>query len=51
MISAMRSKKISLWISYAGDPVCTHTKYGETEEELFARLLSYGRHVGSEQIE
>lgn len=26
----------------AGDPVCTHTMYGETEEELFQNAKEHG---------
>lgn len=26
----------------AGDPVCTHTRYGETEEELFENAKKHG---------
>jgi hypothetical protein len=26
----------------AGDPVCTHTMYGETEEELFGNAKEHG---------
>ena len=29
----------------AGDPVCTHTMYGETEEELFAYAKKHGIEV------
>jgi O-acetylhomoserine/O-acetylserine sulfhydrylase-like pyridoxal-dependent enzyme len=29
----------------AGDPVCTHTMYGETEEELFAYANKHGIEV------
>jgi predicted small metal-binding protein len=28
-----------------GDPVCTHTMYGETEEELFANAKKHGVEV------
>ncbi|MGB0004516.1 MAG: hypothetical protein WBP74_07645 [Nitrososphaeraceae archaeon] len=26
----------------AGDPICTHTMYGETEEELFKNAKEHG---------
>jgi hypothetical protein len=26
----------------AGDPICTHTMYGETEEELFNNAKEHG---------
>lgn len=29
----------------AGDPVCTHTMYGETEEELFENAKKHGIEV------
>jgi predicted small metal-binding protein len=29
----------------AGDPICTHTMYGETEEELFNNAKEHGIQV------
>lgn len=29
----------------AGDPVCTHTMYGETEEQLFENAKKHGMEV------
>jgi predicted small metal-binding protein len=29
----------------AGDPICTHTMYGETEEELFKNAKEHGIQV------
>ena len=33
---------LSLNCKEAGDPVCTHTMYGETEEELLANAKKHG---------
>jgi predicted small metal-binding protein len=36
---------LSLNCNDAGDPVCTHTIYGETEEELLANAKKHGMDV------
>ena len=36
---------LSLNCKEAGDPVCTHTMYGETEEELLANTKKHGIEV------
>jgi hypothetical protein len=36
---------LSLNCKDAGDPVCTHTMYGETEEELFENARIHGIQV------
>jgi predicted small metal-binding protein len=36
---------LSLNCKDAGDPVCTHTMYGETEEELLANAKKHGTEV------
>lgn len=36
---------LSLNCKDAGDPVCTHTMYGETEEELLANAKKHGIEV------
>ncbi len=36
---------LSLNCKEAGDPVCTHTMYGETEEELLANVKKHGIEV------
>ncbi|HZD36824.1 MAG TPA: DUF1059 domain-containing protein [Nitrososphaeraceae archaeon] len=36
---------LSLNCKDAGDPVCTHTMYGETEEELLASAKNHGIEV------
>ena len=36
---------ISLNCKDAGDPVCTHTMYGETEEELIENAKKHGIEV------
>jgi Protein of unknown function (DUF1059) len=36
---------LSLNCKDAGDPVCTHTMYGETEDELFANAKKHGVEV------
>ena len=36
---------LSLNCKDAGDPICTHTMYGETEEELIENAKKYGREV------
>jgi hypothetical protein len=36
---------LSLNYKDAGDPVCTHTMYGETEEELLANAKKHGIEV------
>jgi predicted small metal-binding protein len=36
---------LSLNCKDAGDPVCTHTIYGETEEELLANAKKHGIEV------
>jgi predicted small metal-binding protein len=36
---------LSLNCKDAGDPVCTHTMYGETEEELLANAKRHGIEV------
>ena len=36
---------LSLNCKEAGDPVCTHTMYGETEEELLANAKKHGIEV------
>lgn len=36
---------LSLNCKDAGDPVCTHTMYGETEEELLANVKKHGIEV------
>jgi hypothetical protein len=36
---------LSLNCKDAGDPVCTHTMYGETEEELLANAKKHGMDV------
>jgi hypothetical protein len=36
---------LSLNCKDAGDPVCTHTMYGETEEELLANAKEHGIEV------
>ena len=36
---------LSLNCKEAGDPVCTHTMYGETEEELLANAKKHGMEV------
>ena len=33
---------LSLNCKEAGDPVCTHTMYGDTEEELLANAKKHG---------
>ena len=33
---------LSLNCKEAGDPLCTHTMYGETEEELLANAKKHG---------
>jgi predicted small metal-binding protein len=36
---------LSLNCKDAGDPVCTHTMYGETEEELLQNAKKHGMEV------
>jgi hypothetical protein len=36
---------LSLNCKDAGDPICTHTMYGETEEELFENAKIHGIEV------
>ena len=36
---------LSLNCKEAGDPVCTHTMYGDTEEELLANAKKHGIEV------
>ena len=36
---------LSLNCKEAGDPVCTHTMYGDTEEELLANTKKHGIEV------
>ena len=36
---------LSLSCKEAGDPVCTHTMYGETEEELLQNAKKHGIEV------
>ena len=36
---------LSLNCKEAGDPVCTHTMYGDTEEELLANAKKHGKEV------
>jgi hypothetical protein len=36
---------LSLNCKDAGDPVCTHTMYGETEDELFVNAKKHGIEV------
>jgi predicted small metal-binding protein len=36
---------LSLYCKDAGDPVCTHTMYGETEEELLQNAKKHGIEV------
>ena len=36
---------LSLNCKDAGDPVCTHTMYGETEKELLANAKKHGTEV------
>jgi predicted small metal-binding protein len=38
---------LSLNCKDAGDPVCTHTMYGETEEELLQNAKKHGIEVHS----
>ena len=41
----MLNMKLSLNCKDAGDPVCTHTMYGETEEELIENAKKHGIEV------
>jgi hypothetical protein len=34
---------LSIYCRDAGDPVCTHTMYGETEEELLKNAKEHGK--------
>jgi predicted small metal-binding protein len=36
---------LSISCKDVGDPVCTHTMHGETEEELFANAKKHGMEV------
>ena len=38
----MLNMTLSLNCKYAGDPVCTHTMYGETEDELLENAKKHG---------
>lgn len=40
--SLIESMTLSLNCKDAGDPVCTHTMYGETEEELLQNAKEHG---------
>lgn len=41
----MLNMTLSLNCKDAGDPVCTHTMYGETEEELIENAKKHGIEV------
>ena len=41
----IKSMTLSLNCKDAGDPVCTHTMTGETEEELLANAKKHGMEV------
>src|SRR5690242_5408621 len=43
--SLIESMTLSLNCKDAGDPVCTHTMYGETEEELLQNAKEHGVEV------
>lgn len=42
LIKIWESMTLSINCKDAGDPVCTHTMYGETEEELFENAKKHG---------
>jgi predicted small metal-binding protein len=45
LIKRLGSMTLSINCKDAGDPVCTHTMYGETEEELFENAKKHGIEV------
>jgi hypothetical protein len=44
-VKYLLSMTLSLYCKDAGDPVCTHTMYGETEEELIENAKKHGIEV------
>lgn len=45
LIKTWDSMTLSINCKDAGDPVCTHTMYGETEEELLENAKKHGIEV------
>ena len=47
LITSYSYEKMTLSLSCkdAGDPICTHTMYGETEEELLQNAKKHGMEV------
>ena len=45
LIKIWDSMTLSINCKDAGDPVCTHTMYGETEEELLENAKKHGIEV------
>jgi predicted small metal-binding protein len=45
LIKPWDSMTLSINCKDAGDPVCTHTMYGETEEELLENAKKHGIEV------
>jgi predicted small metal-binding protein len=45
VLTSNNKMSLSLNCKEAGDPVCTHTMYGDTEEELLANAKRHGIEV------